>query len=205
MIRDVILVLAILLVGVVPAQAFDAQGAGRGIVAGPVGAHPVDHRSLNHHSLNHHSLNRHPFIPFGGIAVYAPPVLYVPYASYDPAPVYVSPAMYSEPAGSTVSIVSASPPMPSVIPYPTGRYELRGDGFTSPYQWAWIPNPPAAPPTAPPVGAPAPSAPESGDAMPSPRSQLYRWIDDEGVVHWTQGWDSIPEQYRAHVTRRRSS
>ncbi|MFQ5792614.1 MAG: hypothetical protein ACE5JI_19250 [Acidobacteriota bacterium] len=38
------------------------------------------------------------------------------------------------------------PPQPSVIYYPHGRYELRGDGVTTAYQWVWIPNPPPPPP-----------------------------------------------------------
>ena len=33
---------------------------------------------------------------------------------------------------------------------------------------------------------------------PSPASaQVYRWVDDRGTVHYTQGLDSIPEEYRA--------
>lgn len=27
-------------------------------------------------------------------------------------------------------------------------------------------------------------------------AQMYRWMDDRGVVHYTQGIDSIPERYR---------
>jgi len=58
-------------------------------------------------------------------------------------------------------------PTVTVVPYPNGRYELRGDGVTVPYFWAWVPTqvyvapppPPAAPadaPDMPPVGSPPP-------------------------------------------------
>jgi len=30
-------------------------------------------------------------------------------------------------------------------------------------------------------------------------SQLYRWIDEQGVVHWTNRLDSVPEQYRSRA------
>src|SRR2546427_5342754 len=43
---------------------------------------------------------------------------------------------------SAVAPAPAPPPMPSVVEYPHGRYELRGDGVTAPYAWVWIPNPP---------------------------------------------------------------
>ena len=43
---------------------------------------------------------------------------------------------------------------PTVIYYAHGRYELRGDGIQTPYQWVWIPNPPPPPP--PPAAPPAP-------------------------------------------------
>jgi hypothetical protein len=53
-------------------------------------------------------------------------------------------------------VVPMAAPTTSVVQYPTGRYELRGDGASVPYSWVWIPAQPmvAAPP--PPVGAPAP-------------------------------------------------
>ena len=31
-------------------------------------------------------------------------------------------------------------PRVSVMPHPDGRYELRGDGVTVPYYWAWMPG-----------------------------------------------------------------
>ena len=78
------------------------------------------------------------------------------------------------------------------IEYPGGRYELRGDGVTIPYNWVWIPNPPADPP------APAPplTASGSGDQSSARRSKLYRWIDEQGVVHMTNNAEAVPEPFR---------
>ena len=86
-----------------------------------------------------------------------------------------------------------APPMPSVIEYPTGQYELRGDGMSLPYQWVWIPNPPLGPP---------PDAP----AAPGPvrHTELYRWTDETGAVHWTDRLDAVPQQHRAQTTKLRS-
>jgi len=78
--------------------------------------------------------------------VYAVPVVAPPpvvYSAYPP--VYASPPVYTVP-----SQVVVTAPMPTVVQYPHGRYELRGDGVTTPYQWVWIPNPPPPPPVAPP-------------------------------------------------------
>jgi len=41
------------------------------------------------------------------------------------------------------------PPVPTVVHYPHGRYELRGDGLAMAYHWVWIPNPPPPPPAPP--------------------------------------------------------
>jgi hypothetical protein len=67
--------------------------------------------------------------------VYARPV--VVYSS--PPPVYYAPA-------TVVTVPSPPPPSPTVVQYPHGRYELRGDGVTQAYVWVWIPNPPPPPP-----------------------------------------------------------
>ncbi|MGE5802648.1 MAG: DUF4124 domain-containing protein, partial [Gemmatimonadota bacterium] len=91
----------------------------------------------------------------------------------------------------TVSLVPApplAPPAPTVVEFSSGRYELRGDGMTVPYTWVWIPNPPPAPP---PSAAPE-SPPSSGR-----RAKLYRWTDDQGVIHLTDQADNVPEEYRA--------
>ena len=165
-----------------------------GDVSRPVGARP-----LARHPFDDHRFARHRFTPFGGIVVYTPPVWDGPSASYDPAPLYAPPVVYSVPADETVSVALAPPPMPSVIPYPTGRYELRGDGITIPYQWVWIPNPPSAPPIGPPAEPPTPSVAPPADPPASQQSRLYRWSDAQGVVNWTNSWEAVPEQYRSQA------
>ena len=69
---------------------------------------------------------------------YYPPSYYGPPLSYRP------PAGYATPA-STVSVAPAQT-TPTVVQFATGRYELRGDGVSTPYRWVWIPNPLAPPP-----------------------------------------------------------
>src|SRR5262245_3350698 len=126
------------------------------------------------------------------------PAYYIP--DY-PAPAYAVPAMYAPQAGPSVSVMPApptAPPAPSVVAFPGGRYELRGDGIASPYQWVWIPNPPTAPPappTAPPPVAEAPRG-QPADSPPASSTQLYRWTDDQGTVHWTNRTDAVPAKYR---------
>ena len=66
-----------------------------------------------------------------------------------PAPVYYSaPAYYVErPVYYTAPAPTYAPPTYSrTVQYPHGRYELRGDGIYTAYQWVWIPNPPPPPP-----------------------------------------------------------
>lgn len=80
-------------------------------------------------------------------AVYAPaPIVYAPApAVYAPAPAVLAPAL----------AVAAPRPAPSAAMTPTevvyahGRYVLRGDGVTVPYQWVWIANAAPAVPVAP--------------------------------------------------------
>src|SRR5262249_1594048 len=98
-----------------------------------------------------------------------------------------------------------SPSTPTLIEYSTGWYQLRGDGMTSPYVWVWIPKPPPPPvaqplPTVPPV--PPPPVASLAPEPPAPRQALYRWVDDEGVAHWTDQRDGIPQRYRAQAERR---
>ena len=135
-----------------------------------------------------------PPVYYAPLAYYAPPVYYAPPAYSAPPPVSYAPApTYSSPGNGTVSV--APSPTPSVVEFSTGRYELRGDGVSAPYTWVWIPNPPTAPPpSTPPLGGPTsgrPSAPRM--------SQLYRWTDSVGVVHWTERLDAVPEQYRSRA------
>ncbi len=61
--------------------------------------------------------------------------------------VYTTPVIYAAPT-AVVTVAPPPPPMPTVVQYPHGRYELRGDGTTTQYHWVWIPNPPPPPPAA---------------------------------------------------------
>ncbi|HEV8441767.1 MAG TPA: hypothetical protein VGT40_27070 [Methylomirabilota bacterium] len=151
---------------------------------------------------------RHPpFVSFGyALPVYLPsPMLYA-------SPAYGDPIVYDQPVAYATPASTPRPPMPSVIEYPGGRYELRGDGVTTAYVWVWIPNPPSGPPPEtsaasppPPPSAPPPSAvpapPPATSSAPSPRREAYRWMDEQGVVYWTDRWETIPEQYRTQAKR----
>jgi len=113
----------------------------------------------------------------------APPPIYVP------APVAYPPA----------AAFALPPAMPRVVEHPTGRYELRGDGMTSPYVWVWIPNPPAAPPP-PPTAPPAAAGPAPPRATSRPVTlTLYRWTDERGVTTWTDDLEKVPAKHRAHA------
>lgn len=68
-------------------------------------------------------------------------------------------------------VVMPAAPTVMVVNYPTGQYQLRGDGITVPYYWAWVPAqtyiaapPPAGPaaPDVPPAGSPPPPPPAAG-------------------------------------------
>lgn len=174
-----------------PTAALAERGHGRAVGSRVIGGG----RPFVSHPFVSHRFFR-PFIPFGVIAspviVYAPPpVYYGAPAYYGPPAYYDPPAAYSPPVGGMVSVAPSS--MPNVVQYPHGRYELRGDGVTTPYTWVWIPNPPPPPP--PPAASPA-GAPVSGDPSPARHSQLYRWTDEQDVAHWTDRWDAVPQRYR---------
>jgi hypothetical protein len=70
-------------------------------------------------------------------------------------------------------VVMLAAPTATVVQYPTGRYELRGDGITAPYYWLWIPAPVVVaapgPVVAPPL-PPAPPPPPAGYELPPPIS-----------------------------------
>ncbi len=72
-----------------------------------------------------------------------------PSAYSAPAPTYSAP-----PAPVQQTYAAPAPAQPTVFQYPHGRYELRGDGITTAYQWVWISNQTIAPP---PLGAPSAS------------------------------------------------
>jgi hypothetical protein len=115
-----------------------------------------------------------------------PPVIYAPTVSYGaPTTAYGPPqTAYAPPPAPSVP---PPPPMPRSVEFGSGRYELRGDGMTSPYVWVWIPNPP----TAPPPGFGAPSTPAA----------LYRWTDERGVTTWTDSLEKVPARFRASAAQ----
>ena len=109
-------------------------------------------------------------------AYYAPAPAYSvpPPAYYAPAPAYSAPppAYSAPPAYVRQTYAAPAPAQPRVIQYPGGRYELRGDGIATAYEWVWIPNPTnlPSPPGAPSAySAPAPTY----SAPPAPVQQTY--------------------------------
>ena len=147
-----------------------------------------------------------PFIPstFGNSVIvvpspvappYPPPLPYGYGYGYDQS-VGVDPGeMYGQPDGMSMPPPPSGPPTQSVLQYPNGRYELRGDGLTAPYTWIWIPNAPPPPPAAPPV------APSVTTRQSSGSEDFFSFVDDQGVLHWTDRWDSIPDKYRSKAKR----
>ena len=157
-----------------------------------------------------------PLVPITVVAG-APPVVYAAPPDYTQPPAYYTtnyyysptyyqtPPSYADPTSYAPPVSSAvMPPVPSappvanapqaqnVVQFPTGRYEMRGDGITTPITWVWIPNPPTAPPTA--------SSEPASSGRPGPRtSRLFRWTDDQGVVHLSDRLDAVPEQYRGQI------
>src|SRR5512132_1414289 len=94
--------------------------------------------------------------------VVAPPAYYAPAPAYSaPPPAYSPPpAAYSAPPSYVRQTYAApAPAQPRVIQYPGGRYELRGDGVATAYEWVWIPNP---------TNLPSPPGAPSAYAAPAP-------------------------------------
>ena len=138
--------------------------------------------------------------PYYGSVWYAPPPTYYYPSTYDHPPTYYyasAPPLYTYPPAYAAPTVDA--PRPTVVEYPHGRYELRGDGVTTPYTWVWIPTAPPPPP--PPEEPAAPPADASGSEAPSPArpGPVYRWTDEQGVVHWTDRVDTVPVQHRTQA------
>jgi len=173
----------------------------------PFAGHPFVH---HHHAFPHHFVR--PFVPFFGVVVppfgyYAPyyssltypdPSYYAPPA-YSAPPTYYAPPVsyapsYAPPVRGTISVA----PVPNVVEYPNGRYELRGDGTTMPYTWVWIPNPPPPPPASPPPSPGSPPAGSRNQSDPPPRraTSIYRWIDERGDIHLTDSLDMVPKKFR---------
>jgi hypothetical protein len=179
-----------------PAVADPRRGSGDGFRHhGGSGDGSWGHRRHGQPFPHHRGFMRHPRT----LIILAPsPVLSLDYVSppaYAAAPPIYMPAPVSYPTAATFAL---PPAMPRVVEHPTGRYELRGDGVTSPYVWVWIPNPPAAPPPAPPVAPPAAAEPAPARAVSRPQT-LYRWTDERGVTTWTDDLEKVPAQHRAHA------
>jgi len=45
------------------------------------------------------------------------------------------------------------------------------------------------------------SAAVCGSAAPASSAEMYRWVDDQGNAHYSEGLDSIPERFRARASR----
>jgi len=211
------------------ARSIDGDPRANMFSASPLGPRPFGHRAtfdrpfgdrpFGDRRFGQHFDRRFPAItvfttPF---VAYAPPVLYGPPPdAYGPPADPPTPVAYGPPAYSAAPVAYAPPvaapmavpvpvepppaPMPRVVEYPTGRYELRGDGVMAAYQWVWIPYPPPAPPES------APGAPFSPEPPTSRRpTQLYHWTDAQNVEHWTDRWEAVPDEYRNQVKPPRTS
>ena len=170
--------------------------------------HGTGGHSGGHHFVSGSGSRSHFHHGFGhrGVIFVAPPFwygadpFYYPTATYDPGVSY---------GGTTYGTAATPPPpMPTVVYYPTGRYELRGDGYWTPYQWIWIPNPPAAPPPSapPPSSQPEPPAPPASSRPEPPvNTTVYRWTDGDGILHFTDRLDTVPARYRTQAKSTRPS
>ena len=162
-------------------------GGGGGMSSGSSVGHHFVGGSRSHF---HHGFGNRGFVFVAPPFWYGDDPFYYPSATYDPSITY---------GGAGYGTAAAPPPtMPMIVYYPTGRYELRGDGYTQPYQWIWIPNPPSAPPSAPPPSSqPEPPAPPASSRPEPPgNTAVYRWTDGDGVLHFTDRLDTVPARYR---------
>jgi hypothetical protein len=179
------------------------HGGGHGFRGGSGGRHHHHGHHRRHHGHHRHGFRHRAFFPafvppsvvLSSPVVVAPTTVYAPQPVYAPAPVYAPPTAYAAPP-------VPPPPIPRVVEYPGGRYELRGDGVTSPYVWVWIPNPPAAPPSPPPAVPPADGLePSLSPREPGQRTVTYRWTDEAGVTTWTDSLEKVPTRFRAQAAQ----
>jgi hypothetical protein len=185
------------------AEADGRRGGGWSRHSGGFSGH---HGRGGHH--HHRSFSHRPFFPAFPVfaapsVILSSPVVVAPSTVYAPQVYAASPGpVYSGAWGPPQAYAAPpAPPIPRVVEYPGGRYELRGDGVTSPYVWVWVPNPPAAPPVPPSPAAPPVEAPEPSlsPRTPAPRSTAYRWTDDNGVTTWTDNLEKVPPRFRAQA------
>lgn len=182
------------------------QHGGRHVVTSP--GHRPGHLHQHRHFHRPFVPHVYPRFPHSspyvyGRGYYAPPIIYGSSLGYDygSSSGYDPPLAYSAPpAPAQIATFVATPTRPSAVEYATGRYELRGDGTSTPYVWVWIPNappPPAPAPESPPAARVEPPPPPGTSEAPSPRrTQFYRWVDEKGVVHLTDNPESVPPQFR---------
>jgi hypothetical protein len=204
----VALVLALALAGAPdPSEAGGRRGGGLGFRSsggghfGGFNGH--GHRGFHGRRHHHHGFHGHGFhtrfFYFPYVPTYAAPSVVVsnPVVVYTPPAVYAAPQYYAPPAAYS------APSVPRVVEYPGGRYELRGDGVSSPYSWVWIPDPPAAPPPPPAPAPPASAPPEPSLALRAAgqRAVTYRWTDESGVTTWTDNLEKVPARFRAEASR----
>jgi hypothetical protein len=159
-------------------------------------------RGLEGHRRGHRAFAHRPTFPVfvGPSLVVGPSVLVATPEAYGAPPVYPVPPVYPPPVYVPPAAYAAPPPppMPRVVEFANGRYELRGDGVYSPYAWVWVPNPPAAPPEPPADAAPTEPAPARRASAPT---TVYRWTDEQGVTTWTDRLEKVPARYRGQASR----
>jgi len=185
------------------------RGHGATTFGGRHRAPAIDGHRFNHHRGFRHHLGGLGVVIATPIVVYTPPVFAAPITAYMPP--YAPPVIYSAPPPvvSAPPVVYSAPPtlagrppapLPRVVEHPHGRYELRGDGVSTPYTWVWIPNHPPPPPPTPPPAATPNGAPTSGGALPA-REHVYQWVDEQGVGNWTNRVDRVPRRYREQASQ----
>jgi hypothetical protein len=182
-------------------------GASGGRSGGFVGRPGFNH-GFDHHGFNHHRFNSNSVIFIGPSPFwYSSPLYSSPPVVYQPPPVYIAPQFVYQapPPAAYYPPAPSAPPEPRVVEFPSGHYELRGDGIATPYLWVWVPKPPSAPPGAPPVPA-APDAPPVGPssrpAARAPSKTIYRFTDDNGVTVLTDDINKVPDRYRIQLVNR---
>ena len=142
----------------------------------------------------HHGHHDGAFVPFvgagfigGSSVIITPPALPMVVAAspvlYAPPPMWAPSAAVALPAPATL-------PTATLVEHPSGWYQLRGDGATTPYTWVWIPKPPASP------ASPSEPAQLADSNVRDRRGEAYHWTDDRGVTTWTNRLEKVPKRFR---------